>query len=59
MTKDTHIIVWVNEKNEYQDKSLSPMPKDTAKRVCKEFNERYPEITHKAIPIRPREEVEE
>jgi hypothetical protein len=49
---DTHIIVWVNEKNEYQGKGLSPMPKDVAERVCKEFNERYPEITHKAIEVK-------
>ena len=48
--ENTHIIVWVNQFNEYQGTGLSPMPKETAERVCKEFNELYPHITHKAIP---------
>ena len=48
---DTHIIVWVNQDNEYQGNGLSPMPKDVAERVCAEYNKRYPGITHKAVPV--------
>lgn len=48
--KDTHIIVWVNQENEYQSRGL-PMPKDVAERVCAEYNRRYPNITHKAVPV--------
>ena len=50
--KDTHIIVWVNEHNEHQGMGLAPMPKDVAKRVCQQFNEKYPNIKHEAVPVR-------
>lgn len=44
-------VVWVAEGTEYQGEG-SPLPKKLAEQAAAMANREYPDITHKAVPVK-------